>query len=181
MKKFLGESQKRILELLKLYGCLREDQLEMMIDGEFEQQNFEESLKRLFYYGLIKRENGLVLLSERRYNGQELLLIKAVDVMLSFDFKEIEMHKPGEEPFALTFFKPKDGNLRRYDVCHCPIGREQLLSAQLEAMNGKCRTVIIVVDELSQQKGILVECDCCFAITTDAGYRFYAPKILNMN
>lgn len=173
----LGDTQQKTLEYLKQYGCLREDQIEKLLKSQFSYVDMQSVKKQLGYYGMIDDIGGFIALPEKQ---PETEIISAIDVMLEFPLSDIQLHMAAPEPFNLTFFKNnKDGKLCRYDVCHCKPGIERVLSAQLESLNEKYRTVLIMLDNVNQQKNIMISPDHCFVVREDGQIKFYKPKGAN--
>jgi len=171
----LSTVQKRMLEILRLYGCLKILQLSDFILAEFPGANFDVPLRQLAIAdNEIRLFDGFVSVNKALPNFD---LLEAVDVMRCFPLKDVQNHEPGREPFLLTFFRDSnEKQLRRYDVCKCGAGREILLAAQLEPLNDKYRTFIIMLDSISRQKNLAVPADHCFAVPDGRGYKFYRPK-----
>jgi hypothetical protein len=169
----LGIAQKNALALLAQYGCLREDQIERLLSPSVPRVDMDAIKRQLSYFDLIDSANGFIFLPGRY---PEPALLGAVDVMLCFPREDIQLHKPAPEPFLLTFFKNgTDGKLRRYDVCRCEPGRELILSALLEGLPDKYRTVLVMLESLEQRRELHILCDHCFVLREGAEYKFYKP------
>ena len=169
----MGIAQKKALALLQKYGALRPAQLERLLQPQVEYLDMAAIQKQLLYYRLIRIDSEIFVLSDRE---PDPVLLEAVDVMLNFDPADIQMHKPAPEPFILTFFKNnKDGKLCRYDVCRCEPGHERILSALLEGLNEKHRTVLILLANLSQRKGLHIVPENFFVIRDGENHKFYKP------
>ena len=169
----LGTAQKKALEILRIYGALRPGQLERLLAPQIAYLDMAAVKKQLLYYRLIRADSDYFILPDHEPNPA---LLEAVDVMLNFPVTDIQMHKPAPEPFLLTFFKNnKDGKLCRYDVCRCEPGTERILSAILEGLNEKYRTVLILLANLSQRKALHIIPENCFVVREAESHKFYKP------
>ena len=100
-------------------------------------------------------------------------IITAIDIMLEIESKTIEMIQKGKSPFTLTFFKHREEKLCRYDICTAKQGLEQLLTAELENINAKYRTVVFVLESPEQQDNLFALCEYCFVWREEGEYHFY--------
>jgi len=170
----LGLPQKKLLKILKEFGCLMERQLEMLLKEKFKDIRLEFATKQLCYYGLISINGEYIALKDKTPDSR---IIQAVDVMLSFPVKDIEVYKLSKEPFILTFYKNnREGILFRYDICKCDVGKESLLSAQLSGIPSDCRAFIVILSELSQEKKLKILQNHFFAVRENENYQFYIGR-----
>lgn len=166
----LSKSQKRLLDILREFGALRETQAVKLLKMKDAKVNIDSVFRQMVCGGLIKRENGYVLSSD---GGLENSSIEAIDIMLLMETEQISMFQKGKQPFSLTFFKQRQDKLWRYDVCHIKSGTEDVMNATLENINPKYRIIVFVVENAEQQKYLKTACEHCFVQQENGNYRFY--------
>lgn len=169
----LSKPQKSLLNFLRLFGVLREDQAERFLRMEYRGLRLEPLLRQLVCGGLIRRENGFLLDPE---GNPEYGALEAVDVMLLLEKNHIPLFQRGAYPFSLTFFKERQGKLWRYDVCRVKPGMEPVICAALERISPGYRMLVFLLERPEQQPGITVPCECSFAWMQDGQYRFYKQE-----
>ena len=140
------------------------------------------SLDLLYTVLLYKTIKPLVAIGDIKEQGEYILdsngiidadIITAIDIMLEIESKTIEMIQKGKSPFTLTFFKHREEKLCRYDICTAKQGLEQLLTAELENINAKYRTVVFVLESPEQQDNLFALCEYCFVWREEGEYHFY--------
>lgn len=166
----LSKPQKTLIELLRCFGAVRENQAERLLRMEYPTLKTEPAINQLICGGMLRRENGLLRLPDRTPDNK---ILCAIDVMLLLETVHIEMVQKGSNPFALTFFKERSEKLWRYDVCVVTPGTEALISASLEAINHKYRMVVFMLENQEQQKALIAPCEYCYAWKQNGSYRFY--------
>ena len=96
--------------------------------------------------------------------------------MLKMENEKIEVIQKGTKPFTVTFFKKRNDKLWRFDIIVVNSGEERIITAMLEGINPKYRTVIFVLENPEQQENLTVPCDYCFAWKKNGEYHFYKEK-----
>ena len=171
---FLSDDQKRILELVKTYGCLRKSQIETFLTAVNEYFRMDVSIRQLLYLNLIQSDNDIISENNRQPDYDAL---DAIDALLCFPLPDIQLHKPASEPFLLTFFKNNtDGKLCRYDICKCTPSNEHILAVQLEGLNEKYRIIIIILNNKEQQNKLHISSNHCFMIREGDTFKIYKSK-----
>lgn len=166
----LSKPQKNLVDILRQFGAIREDQAKKLLQQCYPGLHFEPVVHQTVCGGLIRRENGYIY---DRNGRPEPDIETAVDVMLLLEPKHIDAMQKGSAPFALTFFRERQEKLWRYDVCIVAPGKEAMICAALENINHKYRMIVFVLSSLEQQKKLDVPCEYCFARKEDGTYRFY--------
>lgn len=166
----LSKPQKEVLDMLKQFGALREDQMKNLLLQRYSNLHFEPIIYQMVCGGLVRRENKYIFYQNGKIDAD---IETAVDVMLLLAPKHIETMQKGCAPFALTFFKERQKKLWRYDVCIVKPDNEAIVCALLENINHKYRMIVFVLDTLDQQKKIKVPCEHCFALKENGTYKFY--------
>lgn len=167
----LSKPQKLLLECLRNYGAVRENQTPALLGQSEHQAGL--LIQQLICGGLVRRENGCLLLSDDRINEKTEDILEAITVMLQLAPEGVELHQKGTPPFTLTFFKPRQDKLWRYDICPAPPGKEIVINAMLEGVNHKYRMIVLLLHTLEQQTLLSVPCEHCFAHKENGIYRFY--------
>lgn len=167
----LSRPQKNLIEILRHFGAVRENQLFQLLKMDYPNLQLEPAIRQLVCGGQIRRDSGYLMLSDGGKIDQKVLC--AIDVMLLLETKHIEMIQKGSNPFTLTFFKERSEKLWRYDVCVVKPGTEILIDALLENINHKYRMIVFVLEKREQQKSLTVPCEHCYAWKQDGSYRFY--------
>ena len=166
----MSKPQKALLELLREYGILRIDQMEKLLKcGGTHISNLEPLVRQLVYGGEITRQDNLLC----ALHGKKQNIMESVDIMLCLSPTEIQMHKSGKWPAALTFFKMRDDKLYRYDICPVPAGQETMIASALEGTNHKYRILVFYLQDLRQREFLQMDCEIYFAIKDQTTYRFY--------
>lgn len=166
----LSKPQKSLLDIIRQFGALREDQAKKLLLQRYPGLNFDPIVHQTVCGGLIRKESGYIY----EQNGRSELDIEiAVDVMLLLEPKHIDAMQKGNAPFALTFFKERQEKLWRYDICIVAPGKETMICAALENINHKYRMIVFVLSSFEQQKKLAVPCEHCFAWKEGGTYRFY--------
>lgn len=166
----LSKPQKDLLETLRQFGALREDQARRLLVQQYPGLHFDAIVHQLVCGGLIRKENGYIY---RRNGYADPDIEAAVDVMLLLEPKHIDAMQKGCAPFSLTFFRERQEKLWRYDVCVAAPGKEAVISAALENIRHKYRMIVFVLNSLEQQKQLTAPCEHCFAWKEDGAYKFY--------
>ena len=167
---FLTVPQKYLKGLLKDFGGLRKSQIELLLKMHNKNASYEKTTSSMIYYDEIK-EIGEYLTSSKGVIIRENVI--AVEIMLKIESEFIEVIQKGTAPFTLTFFKKRSDKLWRFDVCVVKPGYEMVLTAALEGINPKYRTIIFVLENPEQQENLIVPCDYCFAWEQNGEYHFY--------
>lgn len=166
----LSKPQKYLLDILRQYGAVREDQAKKLLSQHYAGLHFDPVVYQMISGGLIRKENGYLV--DRDGSIHEDIML-AIDIMLLLEPKTIEHMQKGAYPFALTFFKERQEKLWRYDICIALPGKEALLCAALEQIGHKYRMIVIVLDSLEQQDKFVIPCEHCFAWKENGKYKFY--------
>lgn len=166
----LSKPQKDLLEILRQYGAIREDQAKKLLRQRYAGLHFEPVVYQMISGGLIRKENGFLFAQDGSIQTD---LILAIDIMLLLESKTIEHMQKGAYPFTLTFFKERQDKLWRYDICIAFPGKEALLCASLEQIGYKFRMIVIVLDSPDQQNKFVIPCEHCFAWKENGKYKFY--------
>lgn len=162
--------QKYLKELLKEFGALKIRQTKKLIRMKIPDYSYYKTIKPLIAIGDIKEQGEYILDSNGIIDAD---IITAIDIMLEIESKTIEMIQKGKSPFTLTFFKHREEKLCRYDICTAKQGLEQLLTAELENINAKYRTVVFVLESPEQQDNLFAPCEYCFVWKEEGEYHFY--------
>ena len=166
----LSKPQKDLLDILRQYGAVREDQAKKLLSKHYAGLHFDSVVYQMISGGLIRKENGYLF--DRDGSIHEDIIL-AIDIMLLLEPKKIEHMQKGASPFALTFFKERQEKLWRYDICIAVPGKEALLCTALEQIGHKYRMIVIVLDSSEQQKKFVVPCEHCFVWKENGKYKFY--------
>jgi len=173
----LTNVQVSILELLKTYRCLRNDQICRIIGREFQSESafivrHLERLQTLCRYKLCQPRPGFTGVVGA-VPDDDLLL--AVDVMLEFQACGLGTFRPGKPPFKLIFFKiGEKGHLRAYYVTIVHSGTENLLSSLARNTAKGCgNAVIFVLDNIQQARHIQFPFEHFYVVRENDGYQFY--------
>lgn len=166
----LSKPQKDLLDILRQYGAVREDQAEKLLRRRYAELHFEPIVYQMISGGLIRKENDFLF---ERGGSIQTDIILAIDIMLLLEPKTIEHMQKGAYPFTLTFFKQRQDKLWRYDICIAVPGKEALLCAALEQIGHKYRMIVIVLESSEQQNKFVVPCEHCFAWKENGKYKFY--------
>lgn len=130
--------QKYLKELLKEFGALKINQAKKLIRMKIPDYPYYKTIKPLIAVGEIKEQGEFIFDSNGIIDAN---IITAIDIMIEIESKKIDMLQKGKSPFTLTFFKHREEKLCRYDICIAKQGLEQVLTAELENINAKYRTV----------------------------------------
>lgn len=162
--------QKYLKGLLKDFGALKINQIEQLLKMKDKHYTYKQMALPMIHNGEL-REIGNFLC----YPGREIISenIIAVDIMLKIENEKIDVIQKGAEPFNITFFKHKQDKLWRFDICVVKPGYEILVTAALEGINAKYRTVIFVLENPDQHKLLIAPCDYCFVWQEKGEYHFY--------
>ena len=167
----LSKPQKTLLEFLRVFGALREDQASTLLEAQYGAQRMEPVIRQLLCGGMIRCENGLMLLPDGKADADR---IEAADIMLLLSPEELPVTtQRGMPPFSLTFFKTRGEKLWRYDICPVHPGKEPIVCAQLEGIPQKYRMIVFVLRAVSQRELLYTACEHCFAIKENGKFRFY--------
>lgn len=166
----LTVAQKYLKELLKEFGALKRKQIEKLLRMKTPDYSYYPTIKPLITMGDINEQGEYILDSNGTF---DVGIITAVDVMLKIETKQIDVIQKGKSPFTLTFFKQRGEKLCRYDICIAKQGLEQVLTAELENINAKYRTIIFVLEFPEQQENLFAPCEYCFVWKEDGEYHFY--------
>ena len=170
---FLTVPQKFLKGLLKDFGALKKSQAELFIKMYNRYCTYEQTVLPLLRNGEAK-EIGEYLTSPNGKITQENIL--ALDIMLMIENEKVDYIQKGTAPFTVTFFKQKNGKLWRFDICVVKLGYERLVTAALEGINVKYRTVVFVLENPIQQESLIAPCEYCFAWEKLGKYHFYKEK-----
>lgn len=159
-----------ILDLLNLFGAVREDQAEKILKYKYPYATFEKTIYPLVIGRKIRRSGGYIFSRSGKLDEK---IIEAIDIMLLLGPDLNEPLQRNKEIFALTFFKNRGDKLWRYDVCPVAYGTEAVISAQLEGEYAKYRMFIFVPEREEQMQGIRVACEHCYVLKHNGEYEFY--------
>lgn len=167
---FLTVPQKYLKGLLKDFGALKKCQVEALLKMKDKYLNYERTVIPMIN-GREAMEKGEYLTT---YNSSIVYEnIIAFDIMLMIDDENIEVIQKGNPPFTLTFFKKRSEKLWRFDICVVKPGYEMVVTAALEGINPKYRTIVFVLENPKQQENLIAPCDYCFAWKQKGEYHFY--------
>ena len=169
----LSKPQKDLLDMLRQYGAVREDQAKKLLRQHYTKLHFDSVAHQMISGGLIRRENGYLCGRDGSIHEDVIL---AIDIMLLLEPNAVEHMQKGAYPFTLTFFKERQEKFWRYDVCIVAPGREAVISAALENIHHKYRMVVIVLDSSEQQSKFVIPCEHCFAWKENGKYKFYKKR-----
>lgn len=162
--------QQLLLEILDIFGAVREDQAEKILQQRFPNAVLERAVFPLLSCRKIKRSSGYLFSRNGKLSDK---IIEAIDIMLLLGSDANEPYIKGKTPFVLTFFKQREGKLWRYDICHVAYGTETVISAQLENISIKYRMLVFVLEKEEQMKGIRANCEHCYVLKNNGEYEFY--------
>lgn len=166
----LSKPQKDLLNILRQYGAVREDQARKLLRQHYAELHFEPIVYQMIAGGLIRREDGYLC---ERYSNIHTDIILAIDIMLLLEPNTIEHMQKATYPFTLTFFKKRQEKLWRYDICIAIPGKEEMLCAALEQIGHKYRLIVIILNSSDQQKKFVIPCEHCFVWKENGKYKFY--------
>ena len=162
--------QKYLKGLLKNFGALKISQIEQLLKMKNKNYTYKQTVLSMIHNGEV-REIGDFLTSLNRGIIPENII--AIDIMLRIENEKIELIQKGTDPFNVTFFKYKKEKLWRFDICVVKPGYEQVVTAKLEGINSKYRTIIFVLENPDQQEILIAPCKYCFAWKENGEYHFY--------
>lgn len=162
--------QKYLKDLLKDFGALKKNQVESLLKIKDKYSNYERTVIPMIN-GREAMEKGEYLTTYNSSIVRENII--AIDIMLMIENENVEVIQKGNAPFTLTFFKKRSDKLWRFDVCVVKPGYEMVLTAALEGINPKYRTIIFVLENPEQQENLIAPCDYCFAWKQNGEYHFY--------
>lgn len=166
----LSKPQKALLEILRQYGAVREDQAKRLLRQQYAELHFDPIVSQMISGGMIRRENEYLC---NRDGNIQTDLILAIDIMFLMEPNIVEHIQKGTYPFTLTFFKERQEKLWRYDICIVLPGKESLICAGLENVGHKYRMIVFVLESPEQQPKLGVPCEHCFAWKENGTYKFY--------
>ena len=103
-------------------------------------------------------------------------VVDSVEIMLALAPHGAVRHTRGTPPFSLTFFKDRQGQLTRYDICPADRGSEGMITAQIEDIIPVHRVIVFLLEELAQRKYLATNCECCYAVWEESTFRFYQEE-----
>ena len=162
--------QKYLKGLLRDFGGLKKSQIDILLKMQNKYTTYERTAIPLIRNGEAM-EMGKYLISQKGEIIQEN--VTAVEIMLMIESECIDVIQKGTEPFAVTFFKKRSEKLWRFDICVVKPGYEIVVTAALEDINPKYRTIIFVLENPEQQENLIAPCDYCFAWKENGEYHFY--------
>lgn len=170
---YLDKVQKRLLYLLQAYGgVLRQSQILPLLHYDFDRVGLS-SIQQLISMGVLLQDGDLVY--TRRKISKKYL--DAIDTMLQLSPNSVQHHQPGTAPVLLTFFKNREDQLTRYDICPVRPGGEDIINAMFESTNRKHRVIVYLLTNSEQLSALRTGPDDCFALRTDSGnYKFFKGK-----
>lgn len=166
----LSRPQKELLDILRQYGAVREDQAKKLLEQHYVDLRFNTIVHQMICGGLVRRENDL-LYDRGAYADPNIIL--AIDIMLLLEPKQIEVMQKGKAPFELTFFRQRKEKLWRYDICIVDSGKEAVVSAALENIYHKYRIIVFVLESPEQRTKLTATCEHCFVWKENGTYKFY--------
>lgn len=170
MVTFTRVDQQVILDLLNLFGAVREDQAETILKHKYPNATLERTIYPLLTGRKIRRSNGYLFSRSGKLDEK---IIEAIDIMLLLGPDFNEPFNKGKDVFALTFFKWRNDKLWRYDICPVAYGTEAVVSARLEGESAKYRMFVFVPEKSEQMHGIQVACEHCYVLKNNGEYEFY--------
>ena len=165
--------QQVILDLLNLFGAVREDQAETILKLKYPNATLERTINPLLTGRKIKRSNGYLFSRSGKLDEK---IIEAIDIMLLLGPDITQPLQRTNELFALTFYKNREEKLWRYDICPVAYGTEAVVSGQLEGENAKYRMFVFVPEREEQMQGIQVNCEHCYVLKNNGEYEFYVRQ-----
>lgn len=170
MVTFTRMDQQVILDLLSLFGAVRENQAEAVLKLKYPDATLEKTIYPLITGRKIKRSNGYLFSRSGKLDEK---IIEAIDIMLLLGPDITQPIQRNKEIFALTFYKIREEKLWRYDICPVAYGTETVVSGQLEGENTKYRMFVFIPEREEQMQGIRVPCEHCYVLKKDGKYEFY--------
>ena len=168
----LTKPQHSVFQWLREFGGLRIEHIVALMKMKYKDDvlHLEPILNQLVQSRMVQKDGNLYTAFGCHAAPETL---EAFDLMLLLPSEDIQTARRGIDPFLLTFFKFKGEKLYRYDVVAVPEGKEPIVCAQLEGINHKYRVIILMLDDLTQQKLLHIGCDHCFAVSENGEPRFY--------
>ena len=170
----LNVPQKFLKDLIRDLGALKKNQVEMILKMQNEFFSYERTVMPMVHNGLLKETGDFLSIRDGRITPEN---ITAIDIMLKIESEKIEVIQKGTKPFTVTFFKKRNDKLWRFDIIVVKPGEERIITAILEGINPKYRTVIFVLENPEQQENLIAPCDYCFAWKNNGDYHFYKEKM----
>lgn len=159
-----------ILDLLKLFGAVREDQAETILKMKYPNATLERTVNPLIMGRKIKKSSGYLFSRNGKLDEK---IIEAIDIMLLLGPDITQPLQRTNELFALTFYKNRNDKLWRYDICPVSYGTEAVVSGQLEGESAKYRMFVFVPEKEEQMQAIQVSCEHCYVLKNNGEYEFY--------
>lgn len=162
--------QKYLMGLLNDFGGLKKNQIELLLKMKNNYSNYERTATPLIRNGAAMEIGDYLTTQKGKIINEN---VTAIEIMLKIESECIEFIQKGTEPITVTFFKKRSEKLWRFDICVVKPGYEMIVTAALENINSKYRTVIFVLENPEQQENLIAPCDCCFAWKKNGDYHFY--------
>lgn len=173
----LTPQQEYIMKLLKTFRCLKNDQIDRLVcsDMNYEPVFAKRQRERMLELCGHLLSHPLSGCSGMKGAVPDIDLMDAMDVMLVFIDKGVEVYLKGSAPFKLSFVKKsKDGYLRAYYVAVVHKGAEFLISQQaLGACKSDKNVVLFLLDDIAQADAIEFPHDHYYVVRQENGLRFY--------
>ena len=169
----LTVQQKYLKGLLKDFGGLKKCQIEILLKMQNQYATYEGTALPMIRNGEA-REIGEYLTAPKGNIIRENII--AIEIMLKIENERIEVIQKGTAPFDVTFFKKRRDKLWRFDICVVKPEYEIVVTAALEGINPKYRTIIFVLENPEQQENLIAPCDYCFAWMKNGEYHFYKEE-----
>ena len=162
--------QKYLMGLLKDFGGLKKYQIELLLKMQNNHSTYERTVTPLVRNGEAMEVADYLTTQKGKIVKEN---VTAIEIMLKIESDCIEVIQKGTEPITVTFFKMRSEKLWRFDICVVKPGYEMVVTAALENINPKYRTVIFVLEYPEQQENLIAPCDYCFAWMENGEYHFY--------
>ena len=162
--------QKQLEGLIRDLSALRINQAEMFLKMHNQNLNYKQTVMPLVNNGILQETGEFLHMRNGRIIPENII---AVDIMFKIECENIEVIKKGVKPITVTFFKKRNEKLWRFDIIVVKPREERVITAILEGINAKYRTVIFVLEYPKQQENLIAPCDYCFAWKENGDYHFY--------
>lgn len=162
--------QKFIKGLIRDLSALKKNQVEIILKMHNENLNYKQTVMPLLNNGILQETGEFLHMRNGRIIPENAI---AVDIMLRIESENIEVIQKGAKPINVTFFKKRNDKLWRFDIIVVKPGDERIITAILEGINSKYRTVVFVLENPEQQENLIAPCDYCFAWKKNGDYHFY--------
>lgn len=154
--------QKRVAELIRECASLRRDQIEWYLYRAFQwnPRQSDIALRQLHMLGKIRIEGDMITHPQKQI---DIAMLDAFDIMILL-CKGVPELSCNNGLCKLLFFSQEDGEkLKSFKIILVPIGKEEIISAKLEAdIFPKGHTLLFLLNSITQAEQLYSSRPCYF-------------------